>query len=150
MAEGDVELLISFVRDLRGLLAEVVDDPRNLIHKPRRQDLEAAWEEIERREAFNHLTQALAAADIEDALADRGLTDAQLRLKLGGFYYWLAYRTRTGPTKRAPRRWFRRALKWADIVLDSLGSVAALGIRVDPIREIKDSFLQAAEDRERG
>ena len=44
-------------------------------------------------------------------------------------------------------KWIRRALKWANIILGSLGAVPGVGALADPIKELKESVeAQADED----
>lgn len=149
-------MLAVFVADLGALLDRVAMEPRDLIYVPHRDRLRAAWLELGRTEPFEHLAYELRSAEIDDELELRGLTGAQLRLKLEGFYLWVEReQVRELPLEavgrwrqRRRRKWFRRALRWADIPLGSLSSIPAVGTVADAIVEIKDSFLEASEDRD--
>lgn len=148
MGRDDRESLIRFVSDLHDLLRDVAKDPRHLIHEPRRDQLAAAWRELEKHGVFERLQAELENPELDNDLVKRGLTGAQLEVKLSGFYYWLE---RAGDWMRtASRRWFRRGLRWADIVLGTLASIPGIGVAADGVKEIKEVFLEAAEDRERG
>ena len=48
---------------------------------------------------------------------------------------------------RADRpRWIRRALKWANIILGSLGAVPGVGALADPIKELKEAVEAQADE----
>jgi hypothetical protein len=158
MAQEDVERLSRFLLDLENLLQSVASDPSDLIFTSHRDRLQDAWLELRSRNAFERLQIELRQGDLDSELEQRGLTGAQLALKLEGFYYWREQELQDAPAvrpesfpeppRRRRRRWFRRALEWANIPLGSLASIVALSAFVDPVQEMKDSFLQASHDRE--
>lgn len=86
MAERDREALAWFLSDLRELLGQVAEDPRDLIYAEHRENLREAWWALMAREPFEQLAAALRRAEIDEELEALGLSGAELKLKLGGYY----------------------------------------------------------------
>lgn len=100
----------------------------------------AAWEELATPHRLLILRLLGAESESMDLeLATRGLTDAGLDLKVAGFLE--AEREYLNATRWLQRRkWCRGMLRWANVVLGSLGSVPIIGVAVDPLREWKESI----------
>lgn len=81
---------------------------------------------------------------LDAQLAAAGLAGQLLAVKVAGFRRELgAVLEQTERPRR--KRWFRRAAKWADIVLGSLSSVPIVGPVVEPLKEFKESVETQAE-----
>jgi hypothetical protein len=98
------------------------------------------------------LKQLLSLIDgLSDAdLIERGLSGADLRVKMGGFSRSLERVEDRDPdpssARNQPRRWLkrlRRALTWADTYLDTLVKLIPQG---DAIKELKDAAGAATDD----
>ena len=89
------------------------------------------------------------ATHVEETLSDgelviRGLTGGQLRLKVTGFRRAVD-RFRSAATDRLKKGFFRRGLRWANIILGSLGGVF---VAAELIKEFKESIEASVDDRE--
>lgn len=79
----------------------------------------------------------------ERRLLDAGLTDTGAAVKITGFRSALQ-RVIGAFGHRA----VRKAFQWADVILGSLGSIPAIGLATDAVKEIKESIeTQADEDQ---
>jgi hypothetical protein len=85
---------------------------------------------------------------LDEDLVGVGLTGTGLALKQGGFDVAVEeYMASTSWLQR--RKWFGGVLRWLDVVLGSLGSVPALSVVLDPIKEWKES-VEAQVETETG
>ena len=86
---------------------------------------------------------------LDGQLAAAGLTGQLLALKTAGFRRELGGVLEQTERPRR-KRWFRRAAKWADIVLGSLSSVPIVGPVVEPLKEFKESVETQVEQETEG
>ncbi|HEX3361772.1 MAG TPA: hypothetical protein VHS74_12330 [Solirubrobacterales bacterium] len=94
--------------------------------------------------------------ELDAYLEQAGLTDAGRDLKVGGFRRALDFARGLNPGRAAgrvrqfaQRHWVKKAFKWANIIIGSLGAVPVVGIAVEPIGELKDAIeVQGEEDQE--
>ncbi len=85
---------------------------------------------------------------LDEALEARGLADDGLALKQAGFDAAMQEYLAATSWLRRPK-WFRGLLRWADVVLGSLGSIPALGSVTDPIKKWKRA-VEAQVETETG
>ncbi|MGE0818204.1 MAG: hypothetical protein AB7O74_06020 [Candidatus Nanopelagicales bacterium] len=100
---------------------------------------QSAWQEL--RSPHDRLLRLMLTGEnleLDQALTDAGLTDASLALKEAGLERALD-EYESARTWLSRRRWFRGALRWADVILGSLASIPAIGAVVEPIKEWKES-----------
>jgi len=132
--------LTGFLDELKQLIDEIPKHPDWTPYQLK-EALEEARKSLDHD--FERARQGLAqagAATLDRQLSDAGLTKPQLDLKLSGF-------------GRAVRRFrdaggkvlFRRALRWANVIL---GSLAGIVPGVEAIKEYKESIEAATEDTE--
>lgn len=135
----DRDELRAFVYELWDLLRTIVEDGR-FIPEGWADDVHDAWANIQER--FAQLILSLDATNIPwTALEDHGLTGAELRLKRRG---WRSRIFAFG--RRINRRWVRSALRWADMILNSLAMV--FPVPAGAIKEFKESLENLIEDAE--
>jgi hypothetical protein len=150
-------LLREFLRQVEKLLKDLVENPRPAIPGRHHESMSAAWTEVQGN--FNIAINALNPTDpgmiatLEDELQSRGLTGPQLIFKLNVFRHALENLLDHGTAKygqeqrKKPRWWarflgfFTRALKAADVILDSLKTVPG----VEQIKEFKEAVESGAE-----
>jgi hypothetical protein len=135
----DRDELRAFVYELWDLLRTIVEDGR-FIPEGWADDVKGAWASVQGR--FAQLILSLDGTNIPwTALDDHGLTGPELHLKRRG---WRARIFAFG--RRINRRWVRSALRWADMLLDSLAIV--FPVPAGAIKEFKESLENLIEDAE--
>jgi hypothetical protein len=166
MAIEDRRDVVSIVEETHGLIGnslatdvppflvirtELLDPLQRLPEQPLVDD--AAMVAMMRASYFELITNVGATQDLllgpqgEDLdaqLAAAGLTGQLLALKTAGFRRELAGVLQQTERPSRKRR-FRRAAKWANIVLGSLTSVPVVGTVVEPLKEFKESVETQVE-----
>lgn len=124
---------------------ELLDPLQQLLEQPLVDDPEMVammrasyFELITNVRATQELLLGPQGEALDAQLASAGLAGQLLALKTTGFR-----RELSGVLEQTERprrkRWFRRAAKWANIVLGSLASVPIVGPVVEPLKEFKES-----------
>jgi hypothetical protein len=133
----DRSALRLFLADLGDLLGECVELIATMPRPRATAELvsthAAAWRDLRDRGALDSVLDELANAEIERQLAGAGLAGAQLAFKLTGWFSALR-EWREARTADA----LKRAFRWANVVLGSLGKVVA-GLGLDVFKEFKES-----------
>ena len=80
----------------------------------------------------------------DTALEQVHLTGSGRAMKVRGWRRALNSVLGGGPGDRP--KWIKKALKWANIILGSLGGVPVIGTLADPIQELKESVEAQADD----
>ncbi len=128
----DQAALRLFVADVAGLLDECVQLIRSLPMSRASNDLVAshvaAWVDLRAREVVASVVDELDGAEVTERLDDVGLTGVHLGVKLTGWFRALS-EWREARTADA----LRRAFRWANVMLGSLGKVVA-GLGLDLFR----------------
>jgi hypothetical protein len=133
------EQLTKFLNDLQELLDEYKDHPE-WIPDDLKDDLDEARKVFIRHGQVRPRATGRVDDDPHGQLGDAGLTGDQLRLKLTGF------RGALGRFRRAGTKvLFRRALRWANVILDGLAGIVP---GVEAVKEFKGSVEAATEDIE--
>jgi hypothetical protein len=134
------EDLTQFLFDLERLLDDFAGRAPKLMDSTTAENFRAAWKALRRERNFARAVEALEDPEVEDELAFYGLVGPPLKLKIEGFSRSL---------KRMAGKWtwkrVKPVLKWANVLLGSLGQVATLGM-IDPIREMKEAGEAGAEE----
>ncbi len=117
----------------------LVDDPDMLAMMRR-----SYFELITNIEATQELLLGPQGEALDAPLAAAGLAGQRLALKTAGFRRELGGVLEQTERPRR-KRWFRRAAKWANIVLGSLASVPIVGPVVEPLKEFKESVETQVE-----
>lgn len=79
--------------------------------------------------------------EFDDSLRRVGLTGAGRTLKVNRFR-----RAVDGVRNFMSRQWVKKAFRWGNIILGSLGPVPVVGIAVEPIKELKESIEAQGEE----
>lgn len=135
---------------------ELIDPLQRLLEQPLIDDAEMValmrgsyFELINNVRAAQRLLLGPQGDTLDAQLAAAGLTGQLLAVKIMGFR-----RELSGVLEQTERprrkRWFRRAAKWADIVLGSLSSVPVIGPIVEPLKEFKESVETQIEQETEG
>lgn len=130
--------LIHFIDELHSLLEAVVFKHEQLFPADLLKPIHEAWKDAD--EAFVGLRSAIKQVD-EVRLTKVGLTGSHLKLKLTGFYRAKAKHRKD--TADGWRAWLLRLLKWANIILGSLGKVLD---QADVIKEMKEALENGLEE----
>ena len=142
-ARGELK---GFLDQLKELLDEINKHPDWLPEDADlKSELSGAGQDIARyfAEAELALTVEAETSPIDPDLEARGLTGDQLGLKMTGFRgAFERFRSAGG---RVKKRFFRRSLRWADVILGSLAGVIGAA---EAIKEFKESVEAAVEDRD--
>jgi hypothetical protein len=141
VAQHDRELLARFLGELEELFLLVYEERKRFLPEHLHGDLQEAWEPVIANYGTARDALETSGERLDGALAERGLTGPQLTLKYNAFARSLKAFRRSARGARAPRRLLARALRWADIILDSLGFLPG----VDAIKEAKE-VIEAGND----
>jgi hypothetical protein len=134
----DRDELRAFVYELWDLLRTIVEDGR-FIPEGWADDVQGAWASVQER--FAQLILSLDGTNIPwPDLDNHGLTGPELRLKRRG---WRARIFAFG--RRINRRWVRSALRWADMLLDSLALVFPPAGAIKEFKEGLENLIEEAE-----
>jgi hypothetical protein len=139
--EGWYMDLVGLLRELRNLLAFLVERAEEYVPAYLVGRVRDAWPEVEQR--IDEVIREIESGVHDPGLAAHGLLRGpQLELKAHGFQraLWLFRRV---PNRRA----LLKALRWADVILESLASVIP---GAGGVAEFKRTLEQAAEDAEDG
>jgi len=143
----DVQVIKTFLEDIRRLLQDIVDHPRPFIPGRHHDELRAAWDPSVKGKfdgAIGQLTDPPTV--LEGSLfSDHGLTGAELAIKLRIFYQALDELRDEGqlrdykdlkdvPLHPDLRRRTMRPLNAANVILDSLAQIIVM---VGAIKEFK-------------
>jgi len=145
--EGEVESRTAarrelgiFLSELETLLGEFVQRAPSLMSATNADNFRAAWAELGQGRNFELARETLLLPAVEEEIVEVGLAGAQLRAKWEGFRNAL---------KRLSEGWtwasLRPSLRWANILLGSLGSGPSFGM-IDAIRELKELGEASAEE----
>jgi len=134
--------LTDFLKELRTVLDDVVEQPTDLVPPYLRPDMQAAWPDA--RRSLDRLIEGVATPSPEDEirLQEHGLRGPAFQFKVGSFQRYLRLFRRN----RKPR-WLKKLLGWADIILGSLVSIIP---GADALKEFKEAIEQAADDEDDG
>jgi hypothetical protein len=142
-------LLREFLRQLKKLLQDLVDNPRPAIPGRHHESMTDAWHDVS--VSFDTAINALQPATVTAELQPRGLTGPQLIFKISVFQHardrLLDHGTAAYGQQKKRRWWalFRRlftgTLKAGDVILDSLGLIPG----IDAIKEFKGSVESGLE-----
>lgn len=118
---------MSFVRRLRDLLLQLLVSPRG-IPSPLKDRFAASFSDLENRQAFESIVQAIESREYDEQLADHGLVGEQLRVKMTLFE--IAVREyeearRSGLARFTPWREAEAGRRALDIGDKILGSITA-------------------------
>jgi len=136
----DKELLVKFLKDLKKLLSQILEEKGTFrgewlqLALKAYSELSGLWEE-----AQSHIH----SGEYDTRLDQVGLSGVQLRVKLAGFNNALAATVQLPGGRVSRWKIFRRALKWANIILGSL--VKAL-TRLELIKEFKECVEEGLEE----
>jgi hypothetical protein len=130
--------LRGFLKELEELLGEVDRHPE-WFPEELVEPLRTARADIGSDFTRAHDELSDSAEHLDGDLSGAGLTGPQLDLKLTGFR-----RIRERFRSFGTRSLFRRALRWADVILGSLAGVVGAA---EPIKEFKEGVEAAIEDR---
>jgi hypothetical protein len=136
--------LVELLKELKRVLAEVLKDEERAVDEfvpvylYRR--FNEAWTEVSQR--FDEVIRLIRSGDHEAGLRDHGLRGPSFRLKAEGFW-----RNARAFFANPSRRWLRKTLRWANVVLTSLEAVLPpAGI----IQEFKEALETALDDKDDG
>jgi hypothetical protein len=133
----DSAALRLFLADLADLLGETVQLMATMPRPRATADLmsahSSAWRDLRERGALDSVLDELTNDEMDRQLERAGLAGVQLDFKLTGWFgalrEWREARTTAA---------LKRAFRWANVVLGSLGKVVA-GLGLDVFKEFKES-----------
>jgi hypothetical protein len=136
--------LVELLKELKRVLAEVLTDEERAVDEfvpvylyRRFND---AWPEVSER--FDEVIGVIRSGAHEAGLKDHGLRGPSFRLKAEGFW-----RRARAFFANPSRRWLRKTLRWANVVVTSLEAVIPpAGI----IQEFKEALEAAIDDKDDG
>ncbi len=145
----DVPAFIVVRGEVWQLLQQVIPEPLVEDTEMLARMRQAYFDLIGNVQRLQELLLGAQGESLDAALVRAGLSGQLLAIKVIGFRRELdgvlAQAQRPGR-----RRWFRRAAKWADIVLGSLSAVPLLGPVVEPLKEFKESVETQVENESEG
>jgi hypothetical protein len=139
MPAEDREALQQFISQLDEFLRLAIG-PEGLLPPDQSQELQAAYQELADRGAFDELREVVGDAAYDERLYLCGLTGANRRAKLAG---WGRSLGRLFNAVAPGHRRYQSVFKWANTILGSI--LAATGVG-EAVKELKEATENTYED----